>query len=181
MKTLQTIQTLFKLGKIFSKIIFVFCVVGGVGCAVGLIGLNFLPENFKLGGVTIHSMIERSEAFSLGDSYAALLMGLILCVGVAILCKQAERCFARSYAAQTPFCEEIAKEWIRFGIFTICVPVVTNALEEAAYHVLLHFFPEVVKLMDGDFTSIGIGFMLIAVGLIFRCGAETLQQDAPAE
>lgn len=36
MKTLKTVQTLAKIGKIFSKIIFICSIVGVVRCALGL-------------------------------------------------------------------------------------------------------------------------------------------------
>ena len=89
MKTLGVIQKLAKLGKILSKIVFIFCLVGGICCAVGIISLQFIPESFKLGGVTIQSMVERDAGISLGTSYASMAAGLILCVGEAVLAKLA--------------------------------------------------------------------------------------------
>ena len=58
MNTLKVIQSLSKIGKILSRIVFVCCIVGFCGCIVGIISLSLGAETFKLGGVTIHSMIE---------------------------------------------------------------------------------------------------------------------------
>ena len=45
MKTLGTLQKLAKLGKIFSSIVFVFSLVGGILCAAGLISLLIFMVN----------------------------------------------------------------------------------------------------------------------------------------
>ena len=47
-KTLGTIQKLAKLGKVLSTIVFVFCLVGAIGCAVGLISLQMMPDSIQL-------------------------------------------------------------------------------------------------------------------------------------
>ena len=49
MNTLKTIQTLSKIGKILSKIVYICCVVGFCGCIVGIISLG-------LGGVVPQQM-----------------------------------------------------------------------------------------------------------------------------
>lgn len=54
MKTLKTIQALSKLGKILSKIAFIFSVIGFCGCIAGLLSLNFGNGGLiKIGGVTL--------------------------------------------------------------------------------------------------------------------------------
>ena len=65
MNTLKTIQTLAKIGKIFSKIIFICCLVGFCGCIVGIVSLAIGAETFKLGGVTFHNMIENEARMTM--------------------------------------------------------------------------------------------------------------------
>ena len=79
MNTLKTIQTLAKIGKVFSKIIFVCCIVGFCGCIVGIVSLTLGAETFKLGGVTIHSMIENEAGMNLPTLYASMAVGLLFC------------------------------------------------------------------------------------------------------
>ena len=43
-KTLQTIQTLCKVGRILSKIAFIICIVGAALCVAGIISLALIPE-----------------------------------------------------------------------------------------------------------------------------------------
>ena len=75
MKTLITIQTLAKIGKAFSKIIYVCCIVGFCGCIVGIVSLAIGAETFKLGGVTVHSMIENKAGMNLPTLYASMEIG----------------------------------------------------------------------------------------------------------
>ena len=53
MKTLNTLQTLSKIGKILSTVVFVICIVGGCLCVAGIVSLLVIPEGFKIGDVTI--------------------------------------------------------------------------------------------------------------------------------
>ena len=70
MKTLNTIQKLSRLGRIFSRIIYVASLVGAILCAFGIFGLVAIPDNFKLGGTTIHGLIELSDKLNLGMAIA---------------------------------------------------------------------------------------------------------------
>ena len=58
MKTLNTIQTLSKIGKIFSKFIYICCIIGICGCAVGTVAMLIGTEVLKIGGVSLHSILE---------------------------------------------------------------------------------------------------------------------------
>ena len=40
MNTLKTIQTLSKIGRILSKIVYICCVVGFCGCIIGIVSLR---------------------------------------------------------------------------------------------------------------------------------------------
>ena len=177
MKTLNTIQTLFKVARILSKIVFILSLIGGIGCIVGVISLALIPDGFKLGGVTVHSLIENSEALSTGAVYAALAVGAVLCAGEAVLSKLAERTFAHELAAGTPFTFVGAKEMIRLGVCTIAIPIATAIAAGIVYGImnaLLHSSPELD--LSSSF-SVGLGVMFIITGLICRHGAEVVQMN----
>lgn len=60
-KTLRIIQKLTKVGTILSRIIAICCIIGAIGCIVGIVSIAALDlDTFKIGGVTIHSIIEKS-------------------------------------------------------------------------------------------------------------------------
>ena len=84
MKTLKVIQTLSKIGKILSRIVFVCCVVGFCGCIIGIVSLGLGGEVFKLGGVTIHSIIESHSHISMPAFYTAMAVGMVLCAAETV-------------------------------------------------------------------------------------------------
>ena len=180
MKTLNTIQKLSKVGKILCRIIFIFCLVGAIGCAVGIIGLAAVPGTLQIGGVTIHGLIEENAEVSVGTCYAAMATGLILCAGEAVLCKLAGKYFEGELAAGTPFTFEGAKEMIRLGVYTICIPIGTGMVASIVYAVLKLALADVAPLDWSAFGSgsLGLGIMFIISGLLCRHGAEVKEENA---
>ena len=90
MNALKTIQTLSKIGKILSKIIFIFCIVGFCVCIVGIASLLLGVEAVKIGGTTIHSIIEANAEMNLQTMYATMAVGLVFCAAEAVLSRFAE-------------------------------------------------------------------------------------------
>ena len=177
MKTLNTIQTLSKIAKIICKIVFILCLVGGIGCLVGIFSLAFIPDGFKLGGVTVHSMIENSADVTMGAAYTGMAVGVILCAGEAVLCKFAERCFKNELAAGTPFTFEGAKELMRLGILTISISIGTTVVAAIVNEIMNHFLEGVDKIELSNGFSIGIGIAFIIMSLLCRHGAEIKQGE----
>ena len=90
MRSLDTIQKLSKIGRVLSKIAFIFSVIGVCGCIAGLLSLSFSGENLlKIGSVTLHGLF--SDHLALSKSATAALAGwLIVCAGEAVVAKFAE-------------------------------------------------------------------------------------------
>ncbi len=174
MKTLRTIQTLSKVGKILCKIIFIFSLIGGIGCILGIVGMAGIPQGFKIGGVTIQNMIETSAEISIGSYYAAMGAGIVLCSGEAVICKIAEQYFKKELEAGTPFTLDGAKRMLRLGIYTICIPIGTTALSAMIYEIMKHVFNDVADKDFSNSVSVGLGIMFIITGLLCRCGAELM-------
>lgn len=167
-KTLRTIQTFSKIGKILSKIAFICCIVGGIGCIVGLCSLAIgSGDVVKLGGVTIHGLIEKSADMKMGTIYVAVANGAIGCVGGGILAKLFGNYFKHELEAGTPFVMEGAKELRRLGIFWICVPIIGRTIMEIVYAILTRTM-EVSSKVDlmGDISGVGIGITLIVVSFL---------------
>ena len=120
-KTLHAIQVLSKIGKIFSKIVMICCIVGFGLCIAGLFGVAAGGEILKLGGVTIKGIIGNTAGLSEGTLYAAMAVGMILCACEAVLAGFAAHYFGRELADGTPFTFGSAKELLRLGILAICM------------------------------------------------------------
>ena len=172
MKTLNTIQTLAKIGKILSKIIYVCCIVGFCGCIVGIVSLAIGAETFKLGGITVHSMIENKAGMNLPTLYASMAVGLLFCAVEAVLCKFAEIYFKNELADGNPFTLRGAKELMRLGILTIAIPLGTVIVCSIGVSIADNIYPGIDKLSIGEFSSVGLGVMMIVLSLFCRYGAE---------
>ena len=172
MKTLITIQTLAKIGKAFSKIIYVCCIVGFCGCIVGIVSLAIGAETFKLGGVTVHSMIENKAGMNLPTLYASMAVGLLFCASEAVLCKFAEIYFKNELADGNPFTLRGAKELMRLGILTVAIPLGTVIICSIGVSIADNVYPGIDKLSIGEFSSVGLGIMMIVLSLFCRYGAE---------
>ncbi len=178
MKTLDTIQKLSKLGRILSKIVYILCLVGGICSVVGLVGTLLLADGIKLGGVTIHGLIEKNAETSMGTIYASLAAGILLCAGEAVLAKLAETYFRKELEAGTPFTLEGAKELIRLGICAICIPLGAQLLAETVYQIMANVLKGVSELKVESSVSLGLGIMMIIAGLLCRYGAELTQDPS---
>lgn len=182
-KTLHIIQTLSKIGKILCRVLFIFCIIGFAGCVVGIICMALIPGGFKIGGVTIHGLIEKNAAVSIGTAYTAMATGAVFCAGEAVLCRFAETYFRHELAAGTPFTFEGAKEMMRLGILTICIPIGTAIVAGILYAIMAAAFSNVSDIKFSDAFSVGLGVMFIVMSLICKHGAEIAEgrQNEPIE
>ena len=177
MKTLCRIQQLSKIGKTLSKIAFIISVIGLFGCIAGLISLNFgNGDLIKIGGVTLHGLIDSEYGYNIKSLTAAFTGWLIVCAGEAVLAKFAEIYFENELTAGTPFTYKGANELTRLGILTISIPVVTTVTGNITEGIIAGFMKiENAAAMDMYFdneTSIVIGVMFILGALLCRYGAE---------
>lgn len=181
MKSLKTIQTLAKIGKVFSKVIGIISIVAACLCAAGIVSLLLNIGTLQIGGITIHSIIENKAGISVNTLYAILSSSILLCVGEAILCRFAEKYFANELKAGTPFTFDGAKELMRLGILAIVIPLSAKALAAIVYAVLKLLLEGVEAPKDWYGISVGLGIMMIVTAVICRYGAELKESAAPEE
>ncbi len=172
MKTLKIIQTLAKIGRIVSKIVFICCIIGFCGCIVGIICLVTGMHAVKIHGVTLDVLLKEEADISLGFLYAITAASMPLCVGEAVLAKFAERFFGNEIKEATPFSLSVAKEMLRLGILTICIPIGSVICAEIVFKIMQYFFTDVPAISLSDYSSVGIGVVFIIVSLFCRLGAE---------
>lgn len=179
MKTLNTIQTLSKIGKILSKIVYICCIVGFCGCAVGIAAMLIGAETVKLGGVTLHGILEAEAGVSTGTIWATIAAGLLLCIGEFFVSRMAYRYFSNELTAGTPFTLDGAKELLHLGISAIWIPIVTAILAQVASGVIAQFMQDVEQLSLDSSDSVVLGAMFIFVSLICKYGAECKGDSNP--
>lgn len=181
METLSIIQVISKIGKILSKISYIFCLIGAVGCAIGIACLPFADTGvlgvLKIGGETIYNLIVDRAGIELDSLYPLMTGAMIVCIGEAITSKFVECYFAHELTEGTPFTLNGAKELLRLGILTICVPLGTLILAQIVSGVIAEFVccGEAFKLADSD--SVALGVMFIFVSLLCQYGAELREEN----
>ena len=179
MKTLGTIQKLWKLGKVLCRVVFIFCIVGLCGCAAGIISMALGAPTLKFGGVTLGSILSISAGVTTGTVYAAMTAGAILCAGEAVLAKFAEHYFGRELADGTPFSLAGAAELMRLGILTICIPIGTQVIAEIVHAVMEQAMEGVAPLRLENAGSAALGVMFLVMSLLCRYGAEMQTGETP--
>lgn len=179
MKSLKQIQSISKMGKIFSNIAFVCAIIGFCGCIVSLISLQLGAEEiFKVGNVTLHGLVEAGD-YGMEGICGILAAWMIICAGEAVLAKFAEAYFKHELSDGTPFTQKGATELLRLGILTICIPLGTAVIADVVQAV-------VAGLMNTntDFATdvcfdnegmVALGVMFIVMSLLCRYGAEMVQ------
>ena len=177
MKSLQTIQTLSKIGKILSKIIYICCTIGAVGCAIGMASLPFADTGvLKIGGVTIHGLIVNRAGIDLNSLYPLMTGAMIVCIGQTILAKFAENYFTHELAVGSPFTVDGAKELLRLGILTICIPLGCLIAAEIVSGIMAGFLNCDDLFKSENVGSVTLGVMFIVMSILCRYGAELEMQ-----
>lgn len=180
MKTLNTLQKLSKVGKVFSKIIYICCIVGICGCAVGIVAMIVGEEVVQLGGLTLHGILADADV-SVGTVWAAITVGMILCVGEFFLSRKACRYFENELKAGTPFTLGGAKEMLNLGISCIWIPIVSVIVAQIAQSIFALCMENVEKLSLDDFGSLALGVMFVVASLLCKYGAEREQSAGGAK
>ena len=129
-KTLNNILTVFKVVRIIAKVVFILCIIGGVGSLLGFLCLpvvgGLVPEEILL-----------EEGVNLSSAYLACIVGVITCAGEAVFAFLAEKYFKSVLDAQTPFTETGAKECFRLGIASLIISVATSIVAGIASAIVL--------------------------------------------
>lgn len=177
MKSLDTIQKLSKIGRVLSKIAFLFSVIGFCGCIAGLLSLSFGNGSLiKIGGVTLHALISEEYGYNIKSITAALSDWMIICAGKAVLSKFAEVYFKNELKAETPFTLVGAKGLLLLGILTLAIPTGCAVAGSIVEGIIAGFMQvEKAEAMDIYFdnaASIALGIMFILGSLLCRYGAE---------
>ena len=180
MKSLQTIQTLSKIGKIISKIVYICCMVGFIGCAVGIVAISIGGNALVFDDTSLNEVLN-NEAMSMGTALAAVIVGLILCAGEYVVARMAYRYFDNELNAGTPFTFEGSKELLRLGIFVVGINIVSSVLAQIAHGIISAVMENVEALTLEGGDSVAIGIMLIIMSVFCRYGSELVANQSAKE
>lgn len=167
MKELKTIQSLSKIGKVLSNIVFICCIVGFCLCVVGAIGVAIGFEKIRLGSVTVEGLVQNDLDLSKAALLAATCGGAVICAAEAVLAKFAVHYFTRELDDGTPFTRGGAGELQRLGILAICIPIGAQILCSA---VAAGISNELAADLEPA-GSVGLGIMMLVMAQVCKYGA----------
>lgn len=169
-KSLSTLQTIAKVAKILCKIAFIFCIVGGIGCLLGLLTLLVF-------GADTFEAIDLLESNPFYTGVLGCIVGVIACIGEAIVAYYGERYFAHELQVGTPFTQDGAKEIFRLGIMSIIVSVAISVLTGIVYGIFMILDPAITDFDVSVSVSLTTGLVLLLLSVIFRYGAEIREHN----
>lgn len=172
-KTLSNILTVFKVVRVIAKVVFILCIIGAVGCAIGLFSLRAVGNNLP-------PFIISENILSLPSVYAACISGLIACVGEAILAFLSERYFVNVLSAGTPFTMEGSKELFRLGVTSIIISAAISVASGFVFAICAYFSADLSSFDFNASISISTGLFFMFLSLIFKHGAELRVQEEPS-
>lgn len=164
-KTLSNILTVFKVLKVIAKVVFILCIVGGVGCALGLIMMPIAESLFPEG-------LPGDEGDLITMGYAGCIIGAIACVGEAIFAFMTERYFGRILRAGTPFTMEGSRECFRLGIVSIIISIATSVIGGFVSFIAVIVIGDTLAPEFGMTASLSPGLFFLFLSLVFKHGAE---------
>lgn len=176
-KSLSIIQTVFKVLKIICKVLFILCLVGGIGCAVGLLLLSLIP----LASIGISEIITDEADMSIDSMCFACITGMVVCISEAVVLRFGEIYFTHELEAGTPFTYEGSKEVFRFGIISIIVPLAVSVFLGILYGFFYLISGDISNMDIDNSVSLGGGLTLIFASVIFKYGAEIINNDKETE
>ena len=167
MKTLETIQKIFKVFEVITKVAEILCIVGASLCALTA-SCAVVWHNggrvFSFWGTPIEPFFEGN----LLTTYVKLLALTFTITADAILLGFAHHYLKHEQEDGTPFTEKGAQRLKKLGIRCIYIPIIAFSVSAA-----IATWQGVTNLdIGGNLPSTVFGIGLILVSLVFRYGAE---------
>ena len=178
MNTLNTIQGLFKAGKILSRIVYIVSIIGFCCSILGIICLAFGADVIRIGGLDLESILRKEADISIGTVYAAMAVGIVLFAGKALVSGFSMDYFAHETEEGTPFSMEGAGELMRLGIIVIVIPILAQIIAEISHSVISRLIDDVMPFSLRGPSDTAIGIMFIILSLVCRYGAELNEHNS---
>lgn len=178
MKSLNTIQTLAKIGRVLSKIMFIISIVGLVFCVLGTLCMIFLPESFDLDSTTIQ--IYDMPKLNKETMYASMAIAGLSLILEIILSKKAVNYFKHELAEGQPFTDKLATELRDLGILSLVFSIGAGIVIAIGLAIARKYFPGIADTkLDYGASSLGLGIAFLITAVICRYGA-AVKKDEPA-
>lgn len=179
MKSLKTIQVFCKIGKILSKIAFIFSIVAAACClsSVGILA-TLGALDFTFDGETFSQFFNSTSDVSLNTLIVAMAVAAVFCAGEIVVAKFAEIYFNSELKDGTPFTYKGCKQLLRLGIIAIAVPVACAILNAIIVGVCKATMADVGEVSLDGVGGIGVGVAILIIALLCKYGADVTKDGA---
>lgn len=172
MSALETVQRIFKIGGVLSKVAMILLIVAAAGCVSGIAGLSCIPADLEVEGEPVRDLIEDDAGMAMEAIYGALIASAIVCIADAVVAYFAMAYFRNEQDAGTPFTFDGANEMMRLGVITVVVPVIAMIIASASLAVMDVIIGDMESVDFNGGTSIMAGIVLMVFSVVLRYGAE---------
>ncbi len=170
MKSLQTIQKVFRVFQILTKIAMILSFAWAGMAALGMLcGVVWYRGGIVV-GANRELLYALTETGGMIEMIGVLFVDVIVALVDGVLLAFAYRYLNAEQADGTPFTHRGADQIKRLGIRTIVLPLVTTILVAVVYAVFN--LPQNAGNDWSNGFSVALGIVLIFASLIFRYGAE---------
>lgn len=170
MKSLQTIQKVFRVFKILSQIGMILTFIGAGMCALGLLFAIILHFGVNTVGIDANWFFSLTETENTAQVIGALIAETALALTSGVLLTYTLHYFRTEESDGTPFTKRGADEIMRLGLLNIALPIVTAIA--VAIICAIFSVPEGAVSDWGNLDNLTIGIIMILASLIFRYGAD---------
>lgn len=171
-KNLKVVMGICKVLSILSKIGHVFCIIGIIGCAIGLSALIVT----ELVHVDISKYVVDYTDTTVNGAIASCMVGLLVSIAGTITTKLHNSYFLMVRKVGTPFTKESAQGFRTLGIINICVPVGLAIISAIVFAIFK------AGTSEFDFVnSCSVGITMILLSFVLGYGAEIEEKKATGE
>lgn len=170
MKSLQTIQKVFHVFYILSKI---GMILSFVFAGISALAMLFTLPMYHGGNLWIENFNELFAKYGIESIYqitGALIVSCIVTATDGVLLLYTMRYFKAEEADGTPFTKRGAEQINQLGILNIVIPIAAAIISAIICEIFR--IPKSLTADFGNLDSITIGILMLLASLIFRYGAE---------
>ena len=170
MKSLQTIQKIFRVFQVLTKIAMILSFIWAGLAALGLLCGVVWYSGGNVVGANRELLYSLTVTGGLTEMIGVLLTDTIWALTDGVLLSFACRYFKAEQADGTPFTHSGADQITRLGIRTIVLPLVAVIVIAVIFAVF--DVPQPANSDWSNISSVSTGIVLILAGIIFRYGAD---------
>lgn len=168
MKSLESVQNVFKVFMILSKIALIFCVAMLIFSLAALIWAAVGAGNGTVLGIETAAFLSMMEVADINQLYGCLLVDLGFVIVDIVLLWLSYRYFKSEQADGTPFTQGGADRLKTLGILVIVLPILAAIFGTVIYG---GFDIELAEDWSNEGTLV-LGIVMLISSAIFRYGAE---------